>query len=90
MAAKRNARPKGTATRAAASIGSALGMVAGRVDKWLAQRQDIEQELDAVIGRAQELLTSLGREAGEMKRQASATMKTATRAAKQSRRKAAK
>lgn len=87
MAAKRtsteSSRP---ATRAAVSIGSALGMVASRVDDWLAQREDIAQELDAVIGRAKDMLASLGKEATEARRQATRTINTAKKAATRTRR----
>lgn len=80
MAAKRtrsdSSRP---ATRAAASIGSALSSVASRVDNWLAQREDLAEELDAVIGRAQSMLASLSEEATEADRRATRTArKTAT------------
>lgn len=87
MAAKRTSpKPPRPATRAAVSIGSALGTVASRVDDWLAQREDIAKELDSVIGRAQEMLASLGKEATEARRQATQTINTARKAATRTRR----
>lgn len=54
-------------------------MVASRVDDWLAQREDIAQELDAVIGRAQSMLSSLSEEATEAERRATRTARKTAR-----------
>jgi hypothetical protein len=87
MAAKRAAsRTSRPATRAAASIGSALSSVALRVDNWLAQREDLAEELDAVIGRAQSMLASLSEEATDAERRAT---RTARKTVKATRRKVA-
>jgi hypothetical protein len=87
MAAKRAvSRTPRPATRAAVTIGSALSTVASRVDNWLAQREDLAEELDAVIGRAQSMLASLGDEATAAERRAT---RTARKAAKTTRRKVA-
>ena len=46
-------------TRAAVSIGSALGKAAAKFDAWLEQRDSVARELTAVIGKAQGMLSSL-------------------------------
>lgn len=84
MAAKRAAsRTSRPATRAAVSIGSALSTVASRVDNWLAQREDLADELDAVIGRAQSILASLGDEATEAERRATTTARKTAKVTRQ-------
>ena len=52
--AKKRGRPPGSrnrATEAAETIGSALGSVMAKVDAWMAQRQEIAQELRSVADR---------------------------------------
>ena len=56
---KTAAASEGTVTRAAVSIGTALGKAAAKVDTWLEQRDTIARELTAVIGKAQGMLTSI-------------------------------
>ena len=46
-------------TRAAVSIGTALGKAAAKFDEWLEQRDAIARELTSVIGKAQGMLTSM-------------------------------
>jgi hypothetical protein len=62
--AKRRNRPSGSKKRPRTgvpeTIGTALGTVAGKLDGWLAQRQEIADELNAVITRAQGMLARLG------------------------------
>lgn len=86
MTTKRKARSSGTATRAAVTVGTALGRIAARVDRWLAQRDDIAQELTAVIGRAQSMLSRLNKETADVRKQAVKTVRAAQRAAKRTRR----
>jgi hypothetical protein len=57
--AKRKAAGESTVTRAAVSIGTALGRAAAKFDEWLEQRDAIARELTAVIGKAQGMLTSM-------------------------------
>src|SRR5581483_6207300 len=45
---------------AAEQIGGALGRLAGRIDNWEQQRDEIASELRKYIASAQEMLTSLG------------------------------
>jgi hypothetical protein len=65
--AKRKAAGEGTVTRAAVSIGAALGRAAAKFDEWLEQRDAIAQELTAVIGKAQGMLTSMRPQAAKRK-----------------------
>ena len=58
----RPGRPKGSTNRltgTAETIGTALGNVAAKLDGWMAQRQEIANELNAVIARASGMLSSL-------------------------------
>ena len=61
--AKRKTASEGTVTRAAVSIGSALGKAAARFDAWLEQRDAVARELTSVIGKAQGLLSSINKPA---------------------------
>jgi ElaB/YqjD/DUF883 family membrane-anchored ribosome-binding protein len=57
------------------------------VDHWLAQREDIADELNAIIGRAQGLLSSLATGAANLRRQAASAVSTAATTARKRRRK---
>lgn len=57
--AKRKTVDEGAVTRAAVSIGTALGKAAAKFDAWLEQRDAVAQELTAVIGKAQGMLASV-------------------------------
>ena len=88
MAKRKSRKQEPATTRAAVVVGTALGNVAGRVDKWLAQRDDIENELKAIIGRAQGMLSSLGEGAARVRRQAAAAVGTVRKTAGKYRRRA--
>ena len=66
-------------TRAAVSIGTALGRAAAKFDTWLDQRDAIARELTSVIGKAQGMLTSISKPAPKKKTKAA---KPARKAAK--------
>jgi hypothetical protein len=57
--AKRKTAEEGAVTRAAVSIGNALGNAAAKFDAWLEQRDAVAKELTAVIGKAQGMLSSI-------------------------------
>lgn len=84
--AKRKAKRSTLATSAAVSVGTALGKIANRVDSWLAQRDDIAQDLNDVIGRAQTMLSSLGTGSAGVRKQVAG----AAKAVKKGRRKMSK
>lgn len=86
MAKRKSRTRETTTTRAAVLVGTALGNVAGRVDNWLAQRDDIAKELNAIIGRAQGMLASIGASAAKMGRRAADAVGTVTKTANQRRR----
>jgi hypothetical protein len=58
--AKKRGRPRGRKAGVPETVGSALGTVMAKVDAWVAQRQVLANELQQVIGRAQNMLASLG------------------------------
>lgn len=68
------------------SVGTTLGRIAARVDGWMAQRDEIAQELTTVINRAQSMLSSLGKGTAQIQRQAETAVKTVKKAAKKARR----
>lgn len=87
MAKRKRAQRAGVATKAAVSVGTTLGRIAARVDGWMAQRDEIAQELTTVINRAQSMLSSLGKGTARIQRQAETAIKTVKKkAAKKSRR----
>ena len=58
--AKKRGRPRGRKAGVPETVGAALGTVMAKVDAWVAQRQVLANELQQVIGRAQNMLASLG------------------------------
>lgn len=86
MAKRKTTRQTGAATKAAVSVGTTLGKIAAQVDTWLAQRDDIAQELHSVIGRAQHMLSSLGNSSAKVRKQAAAALRTVRKSAKKARR----
>jgi hypothetical protein len=58
--AKKRGRPRGRKASVPETVGAALGTVMAKVDAWVAQRQVLANELQQVIGRAQNMLASLG------------------------------
>ena len=78
--AKRKTVDEGAVTRAAVSIGTALGKAAAKFDAWLEQRDAVARELTAVIGKAQGMLTSM--RAPSTKAKKAKTARRATKRAK--------
>jgi len=82
--AKRKTVDEGAVTRAAVSIGTALGKAAAKFDAWLEQRDAVAQELTAVIGKAQGLLASMRAPAQKAKKAKKARTATTKAKAKKS------
>jgi hypothetical protein len=62
LMAKRRGRPPGLGNNTRGvpeTIGAAIGSVAAKLDTWMAQRQEIANDLNAVISRAKSMLSSL-------------------------------
>lgn len=93
--AKRKTVEEGAVTRAAVSIGTALGKAAAQFDSWLEQRDAVARELTAVISKAQVMLSSIGTSARKATAASAAkrprkAARTAAKTAKTARRSAPK